>query len=157
MKRQYGVIFLILWVLFCCAVTSVLAGNDYDEFRSCSICGMDRKAYGFSRILITYENGSRVGVCSLHCAVTEMNEHKVLVVKLLQAADRNTHALIEADTAFWVVGGSKRGVMTQNPKWAFATKDTAQRFIDSYGGTITTWERTVQEAREEAFPKKRHQ
>jgi nitrous oxide reductase accessory protein NosL len=153
MKLKYGAICFLVLVLLSIAVTVVVAGNDIDEYRSCSQCGMDRKAYGYSRMVITYDNGSRVGVCSLHCAVTEMNEHKVSAVKSLLVADRNSRALVEAEKAFWVVGGSKRGVMTQNPKWAFATKDAAQSFVNSNGGRITGWDAVLLAAREDAAPK----
>jgi copper chaperone NosL len=46
----------------------VLAQEDIKEHRDCIYCGMDRKAYGFSRMLIRYDDGTAVGVCSVHCA-----------------------------------------------------------------------------------------
>ncbi|MBC8018286.1 MAG: nitrous oxide reductase accessory protein NosL [Verrucomicrobia bacterium] len=156
MKLKYGAVCVIALVLLGITVAAVVAGNDIDEYRSCNHCGMDRKAYGYSRMMLTYENGSRVGVCSLHCAVTEMNGHKGSAVKTLLVADRTSHAMIEAEKAFWVVGGSKRGVMTQNPKWAFATKDAAQAFVDSNGGKITNWDAALLAAREDAAPITRH-
>jgi nitrous oxide reductase accessory protein NosL len=59
-----------------------------------------------------------------------------------------------SDEAFLlIVGGSKLGVMTQNPKWAFATKEAAQSFIDSNGGNLASWEATLLAAREDATPK----
>lgn len=152
MKPKFGAICVLALILLGVAVAAVIAGNDIDEYRSCNYCGMDRKAFGYSRMMIIYENGSQVGVCSLHCAVTEMNEHKESKVKSLLVADRNSHAMIDAGTAFWVVGGSKRGVMTQNPKWAFATRDAAQEFVTSYGGKITSWEAALQAAHEDAAP-----
>jgi copper chaperone NosL len=138
------------------AVAVVVAGNDIDEHRSCSYCGMDRKVYGYSRMMVIYENGSRVGVCSLHCAVTEMNEHKGRAVTSLLVADRNSHEMIDAKKAFWVVGGRKRGVMTQNPKWAFATKEAAQSFLNSFGGKLTNWEIALLAAREDAASNPHH-
>ncbi len=51
------------------AEMNVLAQDDIDAHRSCASCGMDRKAYGYSRMLIQYEDGAMVGTCSLHCAV----------------------------------------------------------------------------------------
>jgi nitrous oxide reductase accessory protein NosL len=156
MKLKYGVICVIALALVSIAVAAVVAGNDIDEHRSCSYCGMDRKVYGYSRMMVIYGNGSRVGVCSLHCAVTEMNEHKGNTVMSLLVADRNSHELIEAEKAFWVMGGSKRGVMTQNPKWAFATKEAAQSFVKSYGGKIVSWDAALMAAREDAKPQPHH-
>jgi len=156
MKMKSGVICLLALALLGIAVAVGMAGNDIDEIRSCSYCGMDRKAFGYSRMMIVYNNGSHVGVCSLHCAVTEMIENKGIKVKSLQVADRNSHALIDAEKAFWVVGGSKRGVMTQNPKWAFATSESAQTFVKSYGGKMTSWDDALQAACDEATPTPRH-
>jgi copper chaperone NosL len=153
MKLKYGAVCMLALALLGIAVAVVVAGNDIDEYRSCNYCGMDRKAYGYSRMMVIYENESRVGVCSLHCAVTEINEHKGSSIKSLLVADRSSRALIDAEKAFWVVGGSKRGVMTQNPKWAFATKDTAQSFVNSNGGKITSWDAALLAAREDAASK----
>lgn len=129
---------------------SLSAQTDIREFRSCTQCGMDRKAYGFSRMMIVYKDGGKAGVCSLHCAVTEMNEHKESIVISILVADRNSHEMIEAGKASWVVGGNKRGVMTKIPKWAFETNAAAQSFVDSNGGKITSWDRVLLAAREEA-------
>lgn len=157
MKLKHAVICLITLALLCITVAVVMAENDIDEFRSCNHCGMDRKIYGYSRMLIMYENGSRIGTCSLHCAVVEMNEHKAGAVKSLLVADRNSHVLIDAEKAFWVIGGSKRGVMTLKPKWAFATKDAAQSFVESKGGKIISWEAALLAARDDAALKPHYQ
>jgi nitrous oxide reductase accessory protein NosL len=153
MKLRHGAACAVALALLTIMVALAVAGNDIDEFRSCNYCGMDRKAYGYSRMMVIYENGSRSGVCSLHCAVTEMYEHKGNTTKSLLVADRTSQTLIDAEKAFWVVGGNKRGVMTQNPKWAFATKEAAQSFVSSHGGRITGWDAALQAAREDAAPK----
>jgi hypothetical protein len=111
---------------------------------------MDRKAYGFSRMLIQYEDGTEAGVCSLHCAVIELDANKGRTVKALLVADREDRKLIPAERAFWVIGGSKRGVMTQRPKWAFSTPAAAEIFVKTYGGTIITWNEALGAAREDA-------
>jgi copper chaperone NosL len=136
-RTAVGMIFLML--LLCIGGTAAFAGDDIDAHRSCAFCGMDRKAYGFSRMLIQYEDGTTVGVCSLHCAVIELDADKGRVVKALLVADRDTRTLIDVDNAVWVMGGSKRGVMTQRPKWAFRSQAAAKAFLQTYGGTIITW------------------
>jgi hypothetical protein len=108
---------------------------------------MDRKAYGFSRMLLVYAEGQEVGVCSLHCAVEAMDRRKDQPVPTLLVADRNTHALIPAEEATWVLGGKKRGVMTRLAKWAFKEKTAAESFIKEYGGEIVTWEEALTAAR----------
>jgi nitrous oxide reductase accessory protein NosL len=142
-----GVFFIGL--LLCLSGTAAFAGDDIDTHRSCAFCGMDRKAYGFSRMLIQYEDGTEAGVCSLHCTVIELDANKGRKVKALLVADRENRKLVPAETAFWVIGGSKRGVMTQRPKWAFSTLVAAEIFVKIYGGTIITWNEAFDAARED--------
>ncbi len=149
MKERYIVVILAA-VLLCSARTIVFAQDDINEHRSCVNCGMDRKAYGFSRMLIQYEDGSAVGVCSLHCAVVELDANPGRKVKALLVADRDSRTLINAEQANWVMGGGKRGVMTQQPKWAFRSRDHAEAFIKANGGKLVTWEEALAAAREEA-------
>lgn len=152
MKLKFCAICVIVLALLGIAVSTVLAGSDIDEFRSCSQCGMDRKAYGYSRMLVSYKDGTAVGVCSLHCAVTEIDANKGRDVASMMVADRDTRSLIDAEKAVWVIGGKKRGVMTKTAKWAFATKEAAQLFVDSNGGQIADWSAALHAAREDAAP-----
>jgi len=146
-KRFFFVVLAVL--LFCMTRTVVFAQVDINDFRSCINCGMDRKAYGFSRMLIQYEDGSALGVCSLHCAVVELDANPGREVKALLVADRDSRMLINAEQANWVMGGGKRGVMTQQPKWAFQSKDGAEAFIKANGGKLVTWAEALAAAREE--------
>ncbi len=131
------------------------AQDDIEAHRSCAFCGMDRKAFGYSRMLVRYEDGSEVGVCSLHCAVIELETHKERRVTALLVADRDTRMLIGAEQAFWVTGGSKRGVMTEHPSWAFSTKGAAEAFIKQYGGALTPWADVRTVARDEVAAERR--
>jgi len=140
---------LVLMVFACMAAQAAGDHNDIVNHRSCNFCGMDRKAYGFSRMLIRYEDGAERGTCSLHCAVTELDANKGRGINALLVADRDARTLINAEKAFWVMGGSKRGVMTQRPKWAFETNAAAEAFIAAYGGKIATWAEALAAAREE--------
>jgi copper chaperone NosL len=54
-------------------------------------------------------------------------------------ADRDTRLLLDVDQQIWVIGGKKRGVLTQVPKWAFASRSAAQSLIEANGGVIATW------------------
>ena len=127
--------------------------EDISIHRECTECGMDRKAYGFSRMLVVFADDKEVGVCSLHCAITVTTNNKEKKVKALLVADRNTHDLILAEKAIWVLGGKKRGVMTMRAKWAFTTRDAAQNFIDEFGGAIVSWEEALAAAKADAMPK----
>ena len=149
MKKQkmFMVIsFLILAMLGTATVAE--AQDDIREHRHCAHCGMDRKAYGYSRMVVHYEDGTAVGVCSLHCAVVEMDGNPARKLKFIEAADRDTRSLVNAEQAYWVIGGKKRGVMTQRPKWAFGTKSAAGAFISENGGQLAAWAEALAAAKE---------
>jgi nitrous oxide reductase accessory protein NosL len=129
--------------------TAAFAQDDIAAHRSCVHCGMDRKAYGYSRVLVQYSDGMEVGVCSLHCAVVVLDSSPGRKTKAILVADRDSRLLINAEQAVWVMGGTKRGVMTPRPKWAFSTRTAADAFIREYGGTIITWNEALTAARED--------
>jgi nitrous oxide reductase accessory protein NosL len=132
------------------AATGLASGQeDVSRTRECAYCGMDRKAYGYSRALVRYLDGGEVGTCSLHCAVTELDAHPEKQLKALLVADRDTHALVEATAATWVMGGGKRAVMAARPKWAFATPEGAAAFVRDHGGEVITWPQALAAARED--------
>lgn len=155
MKQRFIALGILAVFLFCIVVRVAFAQSDIEDHRSCARCGMDRKAYGYSRMLVQYGDGAVVGVCSLHCAVVELDANQGRTVKTLLVADRNTGTLIEAEKAIWVMGGKKRGVMTQLPKWAFQTKADAEAFIKTNGGKIVSLEEALAAAREELVQKLR--
>ena len=107
------------------ACVTAYAADIVEGPQKCQICGMDRTVYARSRMLIVYNDGATVGLCSLQCAVAEMNQNKEKQIKSLLVADYNTTTLIDARTATWVIGGKKEGVMTSVAKWAFARKEDA--------------------------------
>jgi copper chaperone NosL len=149
MNQRAGVVILFAVLMLLMKLPAVSAADDIDEHRSCIHCGMDRKAYGFSRMLVQYEDGSSAGLCSLRCVVVELDANPKRTVKAILAADRTERTLIDAEKAVWVMGGVKRGVMTTRPKWAFSTKAAADAFMEDYGGAIVTWNEALAAARED--------
>jgi hypothetical protein len=87
--KQISVLIGLL-VLLGVAGVAFSAHDDIEQHRSCTVCGMDRKAYGFSRMLIRFEDGESVGVCSLRCAVVALDAQQGRKVAALLAADRDT-------------------------------------------------------------------
>jgi len=152
-KRRMFFIISTAAVVLTLLALSAFAETDIDQHRDCKQCGMDRKAYGYSRMLIIYQDGGKTGLCSLHCAVTELDTHKERPVASILVADRDTRVLIDAGKAVWVMGGKKRGVMTQRPKWAFGAEAAARSFITGNGGTIVSWDEAQAAAREEVVTK----
>jgi Flp pilus assembly protein TadB len=69
----------------------------------------------------------------------------------LRVGDYQTRILIDANGAFWVVGGNKRGVMTQRAKWAFEKELGAREFRDIHGGTPVTFQDALKTAYEDIY------
>lgn len=135
----------IMFLVMCFLLTgaAAIAADKIENPKPCKQCGMDRVAFSFSRMLILYADGTTAGTCSLNCAAVEMKGNKGKQVKSLKVADYNSRKLIDARTATWVIGGSKQGVMTEVPKWAFAKKDDAQKFVKENGGRVTTFDEAL--------------
>jgi nitrous oxide reductase accessory protein NosL len=135
----------ITFLVTCLVLTGAvaIAADKVENPKPCKQCGMDRVAFSYSRMLILYADGTTVGICSLNCAAAEMKEHKGKQVKSLKVADYNSKKLIDARTAAWVIGGGKPGVMTAVPKWAFAKKDEALKFVKENGGRVTAFDEAL--------------
>lgn len=124
---------------------------DVLQSHSCRQCGMDRAKFKHSRTLIEYEDGSTVAGCSLHCVAVELaNTIDKIPVSVL-VADYDSHDLIDADSAVWVLGGGKKGVMTAKAKWSFATREAAERFTRLNGGTVATFDETIKAAYDDMY------
>ncbi len=142
-KTMLILLLAVIWLLPTAALSS---DGDISAHPQCPICGMDRHKFAHSRMLIHYEDGSRFGACSLHCAALELAYNPGKAPKKIEAADYGNRQLMDAEAATWVMGGSKMGVMTTNAKWAFADGKDAQKFIAQYGGKITDFETAISAA-----------
>jgi copper chaperone NosL len=131
--KRFGM-FLLICMLF--IGFAAIAAEKVEPPGECKQCGMDRVAFAHGRMMIVYADGTTAGTCSLNCAAVEMKANKGKRVKALKVADYMTKRLVDARTAVWVIGGSKDGIMTEIPKWAFAVKPAAERFVKENGGRI---------------------
>ncbi|GFO59179.1 hypothetical protein GMST_15040 [Geomonas silvestris] len=156
MKIKLVIVLCLAFVAAFGVRSAALAADDIAAHASCENCGMDRKAFGYSRMLLRFADGSETGVCSLNCAVIEMDKHPEKTVKALLVADRDSRGLVEASKAVWVMGGDKRGVMTKRPKWAFAEQAIAEKFVKEHGGKLVDWDTVLAAAREDAQLHKGH-
>lgn len=125
------------------AVTAKVEAPD-----SCAVCGMSRPGFAKSRMLVTYEDGSTFGTCSIACVSGELAK-KEKKVKSVQVGDYTTEKLIDAKSAVWVINAKKRGVMSAVAKWAFADKAEADAYIKKNGGKLATWDEALAAACEE--------
>ena len=142
---------ILLLIGVVCWAPLGFAQDDIQKHRSCAYCRMDRKTFGYSRMLVEYSDGASVGTCSIRCIVLDLTQNLTKLPCSLKVGDYQTKKLIDADKAFWVVGGNKRGVMTQTAKWAFEKESGAKEFINSYGGDSATFHEALKAAYEEIY------
>lgn len=133
---------LLLWL----AVGSAAVG---EIGASCPHCGMEKAKFGHSWMEIVYDDGSVTGFCSVHCAALDMalNIDKAAVTTTV--GDYRTEKPIDAEKAFWVIGGDRPGVMTTRAKWAFEDREAADAFVAEHGGVPADFERVVRAAFED--------
>jgi nitrous oxide reductase accessory protein NosL len=117
----------------------------------CRYCSMKRSQYPHSWVILTHSDDSVEMVCSVHCAGIDMALHPTKQVSKITVADYKTHRQISAETAFWVIGGDRVGVMTARAKWAFKDKTDAQRFIKEHGGKLADFDAVIKAAFEDMY------
>jgi nitrous oxide reductase accessory protein NosL len=121
--------------------------NDIDKYPKCPYCGMDRKMFHHSRMLVHYSDDLADGTCSLHCAAISLSlnvdrEPKgIYVADVAAAAD--SKPLIEVGTATFLVGSQLKGVMTKRSKVAFGSAETAKAAQASHGGELADFDQTL--------------
>ncbi len=124
---------------------------DVKEGPSCKYCGMDRAKFASSRMVVEYDDGSKLSACSLHCVAVDLANQIDKTPTAIKVADMNTQALVDAEKAVWVLGGSKPGVMTKRAKWAFADRAAADAFVKENGGTVVSFEDAIKAAYEDLY------
>jgi copper chaperone NosL len=149
-KKIFCGMFVMLFLL-----TAVVAfaevPQDVQDIRNCKYCGMDREKFAHSRMLIKYGDGSNFGSCSLHCVAIDLAQAFDKDPKEILAADYNKKNLIDAEKAYWVIGGDKPGVMTKTAKWAFADKKDAEAFVKEHGGKIGNFDDAMKTTYEDMY------
>ncbi len=120
---------IIIYIL----ILFLWTGMAYSDDNYCHYCGMESSQYG-SWIVIEHEGGCVKGVCSIHCASIDMISNSKKIIRSITVGDYYTQKQVDANNAFWVIGGNKAGVMTSRAKWAFESKEAADDFIRRHGG-----------------------
>ncbi len=135
---------LLISALLLIATLVIGSQSDIVNHPSCTHCGMDRDKFSFSRMLLVYDDGSEVGTCSIRCAAVDMVNNLDKAPLQMMVGDYNTDELINAETAFWVIGGKRPGVMSRRAKWAFTRRADAEAFIAENNGELATFEQALQ-------------
>lgn len=145
---------LVVFMVYVFALTMagfVSAAEDVKKHPSCKYCAMDREYLGYSRVYIEYDDRATEGMCSIRCAAVDLAVNIGKPLKAIWVGDYNTKRLIDAQKAFWVIGGSKTGVMTKRAKWAFEKKEDAEGFVKKNGGKLTMFDEALKAAYEDMY------
>ncbi len=145
-------------VSYCAIVLCLLAAGalwaqeiDLKEAPACKYCSMNRETFDYSRMLIEYSDGTKVGLCSLHCAAVDLASNPARKLKAISVADYHSKKLIDARRAVWVIGGKKEGIMSRRAKWAFGTKAAARTFIRQNGGSLAGFDGAMKAAYQDMY------
>ena len=146
LRKIYLLLCLCVLVIYCFP-----AGFAEAAEQSCSYCGMYKSKFEHSWVIIEHDDGSNTGVCSIHCAAIDMALHTGKAIRKITVGDYDTKKQINADKAFWVIGGEIMGVMTARAKWALETKDGADNFMKNHGGRPATFSEVIKAAFEDMY------
>ena len=140
----------------CCSkgsqsATPAAATGAVEGQASCSHCGMDRGKFAHSRMLIEYEDGTSLGTCSIHCLAVELANTIDKSPTAIRVGDYGSRKLIDAESAYWVIGGDKAGVMSSRAKWAFEKKSDAEAFVAANRGILAAFEDALEAAYDDLY------
>ena len=108
----------------------------------CNVCGMHLVKHYKTNHVTEFKNGHKEQYCSLHCQ-SEIHKDYEDKIKYIQVVDTNSLKLIDASKAFYVIGSSKEGTMSPVSKYAFFSKEEAQKFQNEFGGKILNFEESL--------------
>ncbi len=121
--------------------------NDIEKYPKCPYCGMDRKQYHHSRMLVQYSDDVADGTCSLHCTAISLSLNVDREPKTLWVGDNaaagDVKPLVEVDKATFLVGSKIAGVMTANSKVAYGSADAAKAAQAANGGELVKFDQAL--------------
>lgn len=121
--------------------------NDIEKFAKCPYCGMDRKQYHHSRMLIQYSDDVADGTCSLHCAAISLSLNVDREPKAIWVGDNaaagDVKPLVEVDKASFLVGSKIPGVMTASSKVAYGSEEAARAAQAANGGELVKFDQAL--------------
>ena len=112
--------------------------NDIEKYASCPYCGMDRRQFHHSRMLVHYSDDLADGTCSLHCAAISLSLNVDREPKAIYVADNASDAdikpLVEVGQATFLLGSQLKAVMSRRSKVAYSNVAALQAARTSNGG-----------------------
>ena len=121
--------------------------DDIAKYPKCPYCGMDRKQFHHSRMIVHYADDVADGTCSLHCSAISLSLNIDRDPKALWVGDNavegDTKPLVEVEKASFLVGSKLPGVMTARSKVAYGNADAAKASQAANGGEIVDFDQAL--------------
>jgi len=121
--------------------------QDGKEKMWCPVCGMNLKMFYKTSHAAQHKDGKNRQYCSMRCLLVDMQDHEI-DLKTIKVVDISSEKLIDAITAYYVIGSKVPGTMTKVSKLAFDKKEDAQAFVDKMGGKIVNFDTAMAAAKE---------
>ncbi len=123
------------------------AENDIEKYPKCPYCGMDRKQFHHSRMLVHYSDDVADGTCSLHCTAISLSLNIDREPKGIYVGDNASGAevkpLVEVAQATFLIGSQIKGVMTRNSKVAYGNEAAAKTAQAANGGELANFDQAL--------------
>ena len=113
-----------------------------EEKHWCPVCGMSIKKFYKTSHTSTLQNGTPRQYCSIRCLAKDKEEYGI-DSKNIKVINTKTEKLINAKSAFYVVGSKIPGTMSKVSKLAFEKKEDAKEFIKKYKGKLVTFDEAL--------------
>jgi copper chaperone NosL len=121
--------------------------NDIVKYPKCPYCGMDRKQFHHSRLLVHYSDDLPDATCSLHCAAISLAINVDREPKAIWVGDNasaaETKPLVDAGKASFLVGSRIAGVMSRRSKVAYASAEAANAARTANGGDVMDFDKAL--------------
>lgn len=113
----------------------------------CPICGMDIKKYYKTSHASKLPNQTPRQYCSMRCLAVDKQEYGI-DKNFIKVVDAKHQKLIDAKSAYYVIGSRAMGTMTKISKFAFESKTDAQEFKKRYRGKIVDFDTALKSAQD---------
>lgn len=111
----------------------------------CPKCGMNLPMF-YRTNHAAKVDGKVEQFCSMHCLVEEIKAGKK--VEDIKVVDNTTLKFIPAKDAWYVVGSKKPATMSKISKYAFGTKEAANKFANEFGGKVMRFDEVLKIAKD---------
>ncbi|MEK6659102.1 MAG: nitrous oxide reductase accessory protein NosL [Campylobacterota bacterium] len=113
----------------------------------CPVCGMNIEAFYKTSHASKIHNHKDRQYCSMRCLAVDMQEHEINIDSI-KVVDITTQKLINAKSAYYIVGSDVQGTMSKVSKLAFGNKEAAEDFNMEHGGKIVDFKTALKMAQD---------